>query len=122
MMLTLIDNVRGRAKAIIVEAETLVAKHGRAADEIVREFERNANSLGASFYWRAVKKVVSTRVRSDVDLLPPMKANNCTTCLVEVIAGTHEAQGLPLPLACGHCVGQLISHSSQLKWVRGDPP
>ena len=104
----LLNTMRERAKSVIADAESLVEKHGEAAYEISREFERNANGLGDAFYWRAVGKVVTTRIRSGVDLLPPTQADNCATCLVERIAGTHDGDGPPVPLACVSCAGQAV--------------
>ena len=104
----LLRTMRERAKSIIADAEFLVANHGKAADDIAGEFQRNANGLGATFYWRAVRKVVSARIGTAVDLLPPAQANNCTACLAERIAGTYDGEGPPLPLACVSCVGQSL--------------
>lgn len=101
------NNISERAKAIIFEAEALVEQHGKDAYGIAHDFERNANSLGAAFYWRAVGKVVSARIEKRVDLLPPTRrVGNCTACLVERISGTLESEGLPAPLACVSCIAE----------------
>ena len=101
----LTKNMCARAKAVIAEADLLFENHGNSAHDAARDLERNANSLGETFYWRAVRKVVATRIDNRVDLCPPSKAANCTTCLVQRIAA-HDGEGPPLPLACVSCVGQ----------------
>jgi hypothetical protein len=105
-----IRTFRERAKWIKVDARMLAGKHGEGAYDVAREMERQANSLSAFLYWRAVGKALSGTVRSEdgVDNLAPAHGNNCISCLVDRIAGTHDNEGPHMPFACISCVAHRL--------------
>jgi len=108
----LFSAVRQRAKWIEAEADALVGEHGKDAYNVACDMERQANDLSAKLSWRAIKKVVLSRLPGDgVDLLPLARANNCISCLVQKISGTHDS-GPPNLNACIACVAQRIGGRS----------
>ncbi len=109
----LLKNVRERAKSIVAEADSLIETHGKTAFVIARDFERHANSLGGALYWHAVRKVVSTRIASEVDLLPPEQSSNCVACLVERISMTEDGGSNAMPLACVSCLAKGLGRALQ---------
>ena len=109
----LFEAVRQRAKWIETEADALIEKHGDEAYRVAREMERQANNLSAALFWHAIKKVVQSRpAGSGVDLLPPVRAGNCISCLVEKFSGMHESGGPPNLQACGSCLMRQLRRSS----------
>ncbi len=105
--------IRQRAKWIESQADALIGEHGKNAYTVACYMERQANSLSTKIFWQAIKKVVVARpLEDEIELLPPPKqANNCISCLVEKISGTHESGGPPTLRACASCLTRRIDHS-----------
>ena len=100
-----------KAKGIEAEAGALIAAYGLEAGRIARERERNANDLGGSRYWRAVRKAVAAAKAGDAAIcLPVERERNCFDCLVEVLSGRRDPDAPSLPVACLACIAR------QLRW------
>ncbi len=118
----LFSAVRQRAKWIEAEAAALVRKHGRDAYTVACDMEQQANTLSAILSWHAIKKVILSRPPADgIDLLPPVRASNCISCLVQKISATHEG-GPPNLYACIACVAQRIGGGSLKLNLKPDVP
>ncbi len=111
--ISFLKNVRERAKSIIADADGLIEANGKTAGEIARDFERHANSLGAALYWGAVRKVVSARIKSNTDVLPPERPDNCVACLVKRISMTREGDSHAIPSGCVSCLAKGLGRALQ---------
>ena len=104
--------LRDRARAIESEAGALIEKYAHGAHDVARDMERQANDLGTTIFWHAVRKVILARNKSEVraEVLPPMRTGNCISCLVEKFSGTNG--GGPHLRDCASCLTQRIRGSS----------
>lgn len=115
--------IRDRAKSVEAEADALVEKHGAGAWEASRHMERQANTVSAALFWRAVGKTLSRRRSAEgMDILLPTRAHNCLSCLAERLSGARESQAPPLPAACIPCLAQRLSGRSSRPILEAQEP
>ena len=78
--------LRERAIAIETKASALIEKYGHGACEVAHDMERQANDLGTTLFWHAVRKVIlarSSESQGGAEVLPPVRTGNCVSCLVD---------------------------------------
>ena len=84
----LFESVSQRAKWIESEADALVGEHGKDAYRVACDMERRSGELSAKLLWYGVEEaILSRRTENGMDLLSPVRASYCISCLAEEIPG-----------------------------------